>query len=266
MQVTIQFEKTLQENASEYYEKSKKAKKKLAGLEKAVLEMGKKITRASEKKETAEQLHDLKKKREKQWFEKFHWFNTSEQFLVIAGRDAKSNESLVKKYMDKSDVYFHAEIFGAPHTVLKTGKKKPKEISLMEAAQFAAIFSRAWKLKLPAADVYSAKPEQVSKSAPTGEAIGTGAFMIYGKRDWFKKTPLEFAVGTNAEGKIISGPKNAIASQTKNFIQIEQGEETTGSAAKQVKKMLEHAGAQKLDLYEIISMLPAGGVKLRKKS
>mgnify|MGYP001592481646 CR=1 FL=1 len=61
MQVTIQFEKTLQENASEYYEKSKKAKKKLAGLEKAVLEMEKKITRSSEKKETAEQLHDLKK-------------------------------------------------------------------------------------------------------------------------------------------------------------------------------------------------------------
>jgi len=35
------------------------------------------------------------------WFEKFHWFFTSENYLVISGKDAHQNEIIVKKYMDK---------------------------------------------------------------------------------------------------------------------------------------------------------------------
>ena len=30
------------------------------------------------------------------WFEKFHWFVTSENYLVISGRDAQQNEIIVK--------------------------------------------------------------------------------------------------------------------------------------------------------------------------
>lgn len=33
------------------------------------------------------------------WFEKFYWFITTENYLVISGRDARQNELLVKKYM-----------------------------------------------------------------------------------------------------------------------------------------------------------------------
>ncbi len=35
------------------------------------------------------------------WFEKFYWFITSENYLVISGRDAHQNEMIVKKYMRK---------------------------------------------------------------------------------------------------------------------------------------------------------------------
>lgn len=39
------------------------------------------------------------------WFEKFNWFITSENYLVISGRDAQQNELVVKRYMKKGDLY-----------------------------------------------------------------------------------------------------------------------------------------------------------------
>jgi len=265
MKVLIQYDKSLQENAAKFYEKAKKSKKKLTGLEKAILDMEKRIERTKEKKEQVKVEKELKKKRVKKWFENFHWFYSSDKFLILSGRDAKSNEVIVKKHMDPTDVYFHAEIFGAPHTIIKTNKKEVPKETMVEAAQFAGIFSRSWKHKIATIDVYSVKPEQVSKKAPTGESIGSGAFMIYGKRNWFRKIPLEFAVGVDKSGKFISGPKTAIKAHSKTVLEIEQGDEKTGSAAKKIKKILEEKSSQKLDLDEIISMLPAGGVKIIQK-
>ena len=37
--------------------------------------------------------------RKSHWFEKFNWFVTSENYLVISGRDAQQNELVVKRYM-----------------------------------------------------------------------------------------------------------------------------------------------------------------------
>jgi predicted ribosome quality control (RQC) complex YloA/Tae2 family protein len=46
----------------------------------------------------------INKTRHTHWFEKFLWFVSSENFLVIAGRDAQQNELLVKKYFRVSSV------------------------------------------------------------------------------------------------------------------------------------------------------------------
>lgn len=265
MKIVLRIDKNLAQNASDYFDKSKKAKKKLFGLQKAVLDMEKKIEATREKESFKTQRTELKEKRTKKWFEKFHWFNSSDNFLVISGRDAKSNETLVKKHMEKNDVYFHAEIFGAPHTIIKTNAKKVPQKTIFEAAQFAAIFSRAWKQKLAAVDVYSVKPEQVSKSAPAGESIGTGAFMIYGKREWFRKTPLEFAIGVDANGSVISGPKDPVLKHAKAFVEVMQGEEKSGAIAKKIKKFFEEKTGKKTDIDEIVSMLPAGGISLTEK-
>jgi predicted ribosome quality control (RQC) complex YloA/Tae2 family protein len=35
------------------------------------------------------------------WFEKFLWFISTENYLVIAGRDMQQNEILVKRYLGK---------------------------------------------------------------------------------------------------------------------------------------------------------------------
>lgn len=33
------------------------------------------------------------------WFERFHWFVSSENYLVVSGKDAQQNELLVKRYL-----------------------------------------------------------------------------------------------------------------------------------------------------------------------
>lgn len=40
---------------------------------------------------------EVMKKRRVMWFEKFFWFVSSENYLVIGGRDAQQNELLVKR-------------------------------------------------------------------------------------------------------------------------------------------------------------------------
>lgn len=267
MNVKISISKTLQENAASYFDAAKKAHRKLAGLEAAISEAEKKFADGAERAQSRQgKVHTKKRKRE--WYEKFRWFFTSSGLLVIAGRDAKSNEEVVKKHMSPEDLYFHADVHGAPHTILKSdGKEIPPETK-REAAQFAASFSSAWRSGVPFVDVYCVKPEQVSKSAPSGESMGTGAMMIYGEREWFRKTKLELAVGLlDKDGStvVVSGPPSAIKKQTKIFVLVKQGSDAKGAIAKKIKKMLEHAaGAAKdaptlsADIDEIIAMLPAG--------
>jgi predicted ribosome quality control (RQC) complex YloA/Tae2 family protein len=80
--------------------------------------------KAAEKK-TAEQLAQVRSMakltslRKVHWFEKFNWFVSSENYLVLAGRDAQQNEQLVKKHLDKGDVYVHADLHGAATCIVK---------------------------------------------------------------------------------------------------------------------------------------------------
>ena len=77
----------------------------------------------------------------KEWYEKFRWFTSSDGFLVVAGKDTVSNEVLIKKYTTQEDVVFHAEITGAPFTVVKAEGKQVPEQTLKEAGEFAASYS-----------------------------------------------------------------------------------------------------------------------------
>ena len=42
----------------------------------------------------------IHKARKTHWFEKFYWFISSENYLLIGGRDQQQNELVVKKYLN----------------------------------------------------------------------------------------------------------------------------------------------------------------------
>lgn len=83
------------------------------------------------------------------WFEKFIWFISSENYLVIGGRNAQQNEALVKRYMDKNDLFMHSELHGAAVVIVKNPSGKPvPSLSLMEAATFEMCHSPCWESKV----------------------------------------------------------------------------------------------------------------------
>lgn len=133
--------------------------------------------------------------RKQMWFEKFYWFISSENYLVISARDAQQNEVIVKKYLSAKDLVFHAQIQGAAFTIVKNPKDTPIPFQTINEAALAALsHSRAWDLKV-AVEVYYVTADQVSKSAPTGLYLPTGSFMIYGKKNFVSPARMEMGFG-----------------------------------------------------------------------
>lgn len=73
----------------------------------------------------------LMKTRKPFWFEKFHWFISSDNYLVLAGRDAAQNENLIKRYFRRHDIYVHADVHGASSVIVKARQLQACEISTL---------------------------------------------------------------------------------------------------------------------------------------
>jgi hypothetical protein len=160
--------------------------------------------------------------------------------LVVAGKDAVSNEVLVKKYAGADEAVFHADVTGAPFVIVKTEGKAPSEQALHEAGEFAAAFSRAWREGAGSADVYWVKPSQLSKSGPAGEYVPHGAFAVSGKRNWMRSVPLKLAIGfvVNGKASFIGGPVEAVKAKTKAYVTIMPGDLAGKDFLKQILQAL----------------------------
>src|SRR3989344_4646293 len=169
MTIDIYLEKSVDQNAGFYYEKAKHARKKMDGALVALEKTKQKLSVLEKEKESIlaklDSEHQKQQShRKKEWYEKFHWFFSSEGFLCIGGKDATSNEVVVKLHMDKDDIVIHTEAPGSPFFVIKNGQNATDK-TIAEVAQAAASYSKAWKSGVTKVDVFYVKPEQVSKKA-----------------------------------------------------------------------------------------------------
>lgn len=254
MRISLDIRKSLEENATAYFEKAKKDKKKLEGAGKAVAKYKGKLD--SLKQEHVEKKAVVRKKAKKGWYEKFRWFFSLDDYLVIGGRDATTNEIIIKKYTEKNDLVFHTDMAGSPFVVIKNKEAKGiPESTIQEAAAFTAVFSRAWKQGMATLPVFSVKPGQVSKKAKPGEFLAKGAFMIYGETT-YHQPEMSYAIGI-CQDKVMGGPLSAIKKHCKKYIEIMQGNEKLSDVAKLIKKKI---GGE---LDDILRALPAGS-KIKK--
>lgn len=111
------------QNAARYYENRTKLMAKETKT-KAAAEIALKKAKISAASEIKQQKLAQKKKalavsRKSMWFEKFYWFLSSENFLVISAHDAQQNEVIIKKYLSPTDIVLHAHIQGAAFTIIK---------------------------------------------------------------------------------------------------------------------------------------------------
>jgi len=259
MKIELDARKSIHENAADYYNKAKKTRAKIEGL-KSAMDNTKRLIAVEERR--AAEIPEKKIVREKNWFEKFHYFVTPDSFLVIGGKDSKSNDIIVKKHMEANDLYFHADIAGAPSVVLKNGQHA-KEEDLKETAKFAGSFSSAWKSELGNVDVFYVKPEQVHTAAKSGEYLAKGSFVITGEKNYFRKVPIELAIAY-ISGKLLIAPIETIRKRTSEYLVIKPARETKGESAKKIlHKLKEIFPDSAIDLDWVMQTLPNGGSRIR---
>ncbi len=266
-QIALNITKTLEQNAADYFEKAKKAKKKIDGavgaLEKAKAKLKVLVEKELKEEYGADEIEEAQRRREKksqqQWYEKFRWFVSSEDFLVVGGRDATTNELIIKKHTDNNDIVFHTDMAGSPFFVIKTTGTKPGEATLQEVADTVFTCSRAAKMGLSTADVFWVTPDQVTKQANQGEFLPKGAFMIRGKTNYLIPS-FDLAVGVNEDGKIMSGPRAAVKKHCEKFLILEKDDQAKPS---DTAKKIQHALGGDLDV--IIRCLPPCGVRIKKE-
>ncbi|MGC8585029.1 MAG: ribosome rescue protein RqcH [Thermoplasmata archaeon] len=237
-------------NAQQKYEESKKYSEKMDGILAA-------IERLKSRKVEKEERKVIREERKRFWFEKYRWFISSENAIVIAGRDAKSNEEVVKKYFGEKDYYVHADIHGAPSVVVKNTGITEK--TLIEAGIFGVSFSRAWNAGYKVADAYWVTFSQVSKMAESGEYVPRGAWIIRGKRNYMRNLPLRLGIGEieYQNVKIVMiGPVESFRNKAKKIISIVPGNMTKENAAVEISKKFS------ISKDEVVRLLPPGNIDI----
>jgi len=124
---------------------------------------------------------------------------------------------LVKRYLREGDAYVHADVHGAATCIVRhKGRKAPagpsstgaaenssggggkyapiSPIALHEAGCACVCRSAAWRAKM-VTSAWWVHAAQVSKTAPTGEYLTTGSFMIRGKKHFLAPHALEMGLG-----------------------------------------------------------------------
>ena len=263
---------SLFKNASIWYERAKAFKRKREGVERAIEETMTKLKQAQEQaraREVAVAKGAIPEKRavrtdKKEWYERFRWFVTSEGVLVIAGKDATTNEMLVKKYMDRNDLFCHTQASGAPVVIAKCGGEL-SDRSLKAIAQFAVSYSSLWKYGFYEGECYFVRGEQVSKRPPSGEYIAKGSFIVRGKRRYLK-APLGLCIGIE-NGRLVAVPELE-KDRLELFVELTPDNELDkNSLANKIVEFFNAQGEGKAVTHdEVLSLLPPGKSRIKAKS
>ena len=254
-EIELDITQSIQTNATRYYEKGKQLKKK---YERSQAFKGRGTGRSRDNKGENKEKEITERKF---WFEKYKWFISSDGNLIVAGRDAISNEKIVKRHMKPDDIYVHADVHGAPSVLIKDDGKGIDDRTKKEACEFAVSHSRAWKNDI-IASAYWVKPDQVSKRPPAGEFLAKGAFMIYGKKNYEHKIVPKLAIGeVEIDGvkKLMCAPESTIKSRTDKFSIITPGDKSKVNVSKELARIFN----RKMDA--IVPILPGDNIDINEK-
>jgi len=291
--ITLEVSNTVHQNAQRYFEEGRSQKNKAKGAEKALALTEKDQERAEKQaaKDAAAGRLRAKKRSKRFWFERHRWAMLSDGHLLVGGRDAKGNDVVVRKHLTSNDLYFHADLHGAPSCSLKLKdglipNQNPSEAipegvaSLQivqnlgedledarqlpeslhsEAAQVAVCWSRAWGSGGAAAIAFHARPSQVSKTTESGESLARGSFVVRGQRNWHRDLPLEMAIGMAVVNGVpipVSGTPSTISEHCERWAKVTPGREKKESIANRISK------ATGLAQDDLLSCLPPGNCSL----
>ncbi len=267
IEVPLRLDRTPRESAQAIYDEVKRLQSKLAGARAALAETEEKLARpsAAARVERAEPAAEPTRRKKAHWFERFRWFVSSEGVVVIAGRDAASNDLVVRRNLKDGDIYVHADLHGAASVVVKhpsPGRPPIGEATLREAGQWAVVYSKAWRAGLASSSAFWVTPEQVSKAGASGEFVAKGAWAIHGSKHVLHDLPTEIALGTiDYDGETLwtAAPPAAIAARGAVRVVLVPGPERERAALE--RELVDELGVNRTRLQ---SLLPAGGLARRR--
>jgi len=254
----------------------KRLRKKRDGAESAL-----KLTESKKRRKDAVRMNHSPRRsvrKNRLWFERHRWAAIGNGRIFLGGRNAKGNDAIVKKHLKAGDLYFHADVHGAPSCSLLRSLhirakgqdelgitefdifEEASEIrndELTEAAIFATSWSRAWGVGRTQA--FHAEPGQVSKRTETGEALGRGAFVIRGQRTWYRNPSSYIALGLARIGRdliLIPGSEKFVRLHCKRWGKVTVGTEKASDVANRISR------GTGIPVEEILGHLPASKLNL----
>ena len=256
--VSLDYEKSIDANANLLYDRAKELREKAKRAEEALQNTEARIGKRKKGLAKEEESRGGAMPTKQFWFERYKWFLTSSGKLVIAGRDARTNDQVVKKHLKSEDRYAHADVHGAPSVVFKEGSEA-QEDELREVCIFALAHSKAWNAGVKEGSAYWVLPDQVSKAPMAGEFVPRGGFIIRVKRNYFHHILMEMVVGEisyQGERKIMGAPRKTMESMSERYVIIGPGKTERSKISSKLARKFE------VPEEEISRILPPGDLEI----
>jgi len=261
--IKIDTNSSLQALASVLFNEAKRQKVAIVSIERLKKKTEKDLEKLRKQVEVSKDSIAITEIKKKNWYERYRWFNTSDDTLAIGGRDSSSNMAIIRKHLQNSDRVFHADIFGSPFFILKAGKETT-DSSLNEVAHATVCFSRAWREAMYGLKAFWVNPEQVKKGAPSGQFLSKGSFVIEGQRNYVRVATLKLGVGLLKQDDryiVVCGPPTCIKKNCICYSMIEPGGLEMTYTAKKIKTEFVNMKGdviKSISIDDFVRVLPAG--------
>jgi predicted ribosome quality control (RQC) complex YloA/Tae2 family protein len=277
----VPLEANIAKTASSLFVRAKEMERGGLSIDDAKDRLQQRINKLKNQAESIHRKHNfVRRQREREWYERYRWFISSDGLLAIGGRDASSNSAIIRKYLTEQDLVFHAEVHGSPFFIVKNGRASSPQSTLLQVAQATVSYSRAWKDGLSSADSYWVTSEQVKKGAPSGQYLPKGSFVIEGKRNYIKGNEIRLAAGImplDNKYSFVCGPVEAINKRSLLYVALLPGGYDPMEISKKIRIDLYNRATESKDVNyneevasyiksisydEIIMALPGGRSKI----
>ncbi len=185
-------------------------------------------------------------------YKKYKWFFAKSGKLIVGGKSAESNDSLLTelKKMRKDLIIMHTKSAGSPFCAIIAPQETITTEDLQECAIFTGCFSRAWREGKKSTLVHSFKINQLEKE----KDMKSGTWKVNGKVKNFKVN-LRLAI-TFQNNIVRAVPENS----------VNDDEIIAFVVPGKIDKTKIKIGSIKTNREQLISALPAGGVKIETRN
>jgi hypothetical protein len=189
-------------------------------------------------------------------YEKYRWFFTSSEKLVVGGKSALQNDELLRslKKTKKDFVVMHTSTPGSPFSVIVSLKKQVRKSDIEQAAVFTGCFSRAWRSGKKKAEIHVFTLSQLYKTKKM--KAGTWGVKPLVK----KKSVLLELVLAKQKGKLRAVPEKSVKKKD-ILLKIKPGKIDKKDILPKLQIELTESFSQE----ELLSALPSGGVAIVRK-